>query len=98
MNRLVIIAALLLSMQLQPLQGFAAESGERDVTDPEAAKDLCLLYLVDCDMRVHSIQDKIEKLNEEIAKGTRVYTAEELRILQGKLKEASRILNILMDY
>ena len=99
MNRLaIIIPVLLASVLLYPVSGMAAESGKTEVSDPALQKDECLLYLVECDTRVHSIQDKIEKLNEEIAKGTKVYTNEELRLLREKLKAANRTLDLLLEY
>ena len=41
-------------------------------------KDECLLVSMNCAQSVDSIQMRIEKLNKEIAKGTDVYTREEL--------------------
>jgi hypothetical protein len=98
MKRLAIFSvALVAALFHYPLPGSAAESAPTEQAEPAPAKDECLLYLVQCDLRVHSIQDKIEKLNEEIAKGKKVYNPEELRLLQEKLREANRILNMLLD-
>lgn len=63
--------------------------------DIDKKKDLCLLITVECGHRAQSIQDKIERLKEEIAKGTTVYTPEELRSLKQKLDDVNKTLDFL---
>lgn len=63
--------------------------------DGNSQKDECLLASKGCKDQVDSIQQKIRKINNEIKKGKRVYSAEELKKLQQKLKEADDILNNL---
>ena len=58
-------------------------------------KDECLLVSMNCAQSVDSFQMRIEKLNKEIAKGTDVYTREELNILKRKLDEVSKDLEAL---
>lgn len=58
-------------------------------------KDQCLLASKNCMTEVDSIQKRIRKLNAEIKKGKRVYSVEELKKLEQKLKEASEILKTL---
>lgn len=58
-------------------------------------KDECLLASRNCMNQVDDIQQRIRKLNREIEKGTRVYTPQELKKLQDKLKETSDILRNL---
>ncbi|MBU5635753.1 hypothetical protein KOM00_03295 [Geomonas sp. Red69] len=58
-------------------------------------KDECLLASKNCMNQVDDIQQRIRKLNREIEKGTRVYTPQELKKLQDKLKEADDILRNL---
>ncbi|RII28758.1 MAG: hypothetical protein CXR31_02455 [Geobacter sp.] len=58
-------------------------------------KDQCLLASKSCMGEVSSIQQKMKKLNAEIKKGKKVYSAEELKKLQDKLKEAEDILDKL---
>lgn len=58
-------------------------------------KDECVLASRNCMNQVDDIQQRIRKLNREIEKGTRVYSAEELKKLQDKLKETSDILRNL---
>jgi peptidoglycan hydrolase CwlO-like protein len=59
-------------------------------------KDECLLASKDCANQVDSIQKKIKKLNAEIKKGTKVYTPEELKQLNAKLKETEKFLDEMM--
>lgn len=59
------------------------------------AKDECLLASKNCAHEVDSIQQKLKKLNAEIKKGKKVYSAEELKKLEQKLKEANEILESL---
>lgn len=61
------------------------------------AKDECLLISKNCGTEVDSIQKRIKKLNTEIKKGKRVYSAEELKKLEQKLKEADDILKSLEE-
>ncbi|WP_298437214.1 hypothetical protein [Geobacter sp.] len=56
-------------------------------------KDMCLLASRNCAMEVDTIQKKIKKLQAEIKKGKKVYSAEELKKLEQKLKEAHELLN-----
>jgi len=58
-------------------------------------KDECLLASKGCMNEVDSIQQKLKKLNAEIKKGTKVYSAEEIKKLELKLKEANEILRNL---
>jgi uncharacterized protein YlxW (UPF0749 family) len=59
-------------------------------------KDQCLLASKNCVNEVNSIQQKIRKLRGEIRKGKRVYSAEEIRKLEEKLKEAEELLDGLL--
>lgn len=68
---------------------FAAEMTKEE-------KDQCLLASKNCADEVDSIQKKMKKLNAEIKKGKKVYTADEIRKLQGKLKEAEDMLDVLL--
>ena len=60
-------------------------------------KDQCLLASKGCAGEADTIQQKIKKLNAEIKKGSKVYSAEEIKKLDTKLKEAERILDGLLD-
>jgi len=70
---------------------FAAEK-----TMTKAEKDQCLLISKNCANETMSIQQKIKKLQDEIKKGKRAYTADELKVLQNKLKETEDTLDKLL--
>jgi hypothetical protein len=59
-----------------------------------ANKDECLLVAMNCPPGGFSGQQKIDRLNTEISKGTDVYTEDELRVLKDKLDDAYRDSNI----
>lgn len=64
--------------------------------DEQCAKE-CEMLLRNCAQETDSLQQKIARLNKEIARGTVVYTVDELKTLEGKLKEANLILKNLME-
>lgn len=55
-------------------------------------KDQCLLASKGCAGEVDSIQKQVKKIQAEIKKGTKVYTAEELRTLEQKLKDVNAFI------
>lgn len=48
-----------------------------------------------CALEAETIQQKIQRLDAEVKKGEKKYSAEELKKLENKLKEANEILDIL---
>jgi len=60
-------------------------------------KDNCLLVAMNCANSVDSYQQRIERLDKEIAKGTDVYTQDELRVLGQKREDTIRELNTLIS-
>lgn len=68
-----------------------AYAEEKSMTKSE--KDQCLLISKECENEIMNIQQKIKKLQSEIKKGKRVYTADELKKLQYKLQEINSILD-----
>ncbi|GAM07766.1 hypothetical protein OR1_00035 [Geobacter sp. OR-1] len=68
---------------------FAAEQAKGD-------KNECLLISKECKTEVDSIQQKIKKLQAEIKKGKKVYSADELKKLDQKLKDADDMLDSMM--
>ncbi len=58
-----------------------------------ASKDECLLVAKNCPPDMAFVQNRIDRLNAEIAKGTDVYTPAELRVLNDKLNAAYEELN-----
>lgn len=61
------------------------------VKEPQVHKSECLLVAKNCP--TDSIQDRINRIQAEINKGTAVYTQDELRRLNQQLKEAEGTLN-----
>jgi len=61
-------------------------------------KDECVLASKNCKTEVDSIQQKIKKLDAEIQKGERVYSADELKKLHAKLSDANALLDDLMKH
>jgi len=59
-------------------------------------KDQCLLASKGCKDEVDTIQQKIKKLNAEIKKGTKTYSADEINTLKSKLHEAEDLLDNLL--
>jgi hypothetical protein len=47
----------------------------------------------ECALQAESIQEKIKRLDAEVAKGSKKYSADDLKQLQKKLKEANEILD-----
>ena len=71
-----------------PMTGFAADGN---------GKDACLLNSDNCPNRSMSIVEIIAKLKTEIAKGSSVYTGEELSTLKGKLSEYEVFMERMMS-
>lgn len=92
------VAAIIISLLPSVVPVLAEVTGTTEVTDQlTPQKDECLLAARNCGNSVISIQDKIERLKEEIAKGRAVYTREELNKLQQKLDEVNKTLDFLLD-
>jgi peptidoglycan hydrolase CwlO-like protein len=68
---------------------FAAEMSKEQ-------KDQCLLASKGCAGEVDTIQKKIKKLQAEIKKGTKTYSADDIKKLNAKLKEAEELLDLMM--
>ncbi len=88
MKRIVILlmAAFMMSASV-PV--FAAEMTKEQ-------KDQCLLASQECKNETDTIQKKIKKLQAEVKKGTKVYSADEIKKLNDKLKEAEALLDNLL--
>lgn len=90
--------AVFISLMLFAMTIMAEESSETVQSEKQfQQKDECLLLAKNCGNSVVSIQDKIGRLEEEIARGRAVYTVEELNILKQKLDEVSRTLDFLLQ-
>ena len=62
-------------------------------THQMANKDECVLVAKNCPPDYAYVQNRIDRLNAEIAKGTDVYTPAELKVLHDKLNAAYEELN-----
>ena len=77
---------------------YAEEAATDEPTEQQTQqKNECILLAISCGNSIISIQDKIELLKEEIAKGRKVYSPEELDRLRKKLDEVSKTLDFLLD-
>jgi len=85
----IVVMLMAVSMMAATVPVFAAEMTKEQ-------KDECLLASKGCKTEVDSLQTKIKKLNTEIKKGTKVYSAEDIKKLNAKLKEAEAMLDALM--
>lgn len=75
--------------QFEPKTGVQEQSADQ--------KDECLLVARNCPDEVDSVQQRIDKLQIEINKGTDVYTPDELNILRNKLDDASESLQNMIE-
>ncbi|ACM20917.1 hypothetical protein Geob_2566 [Geotalea daltonii FRC-32] len=62
----------------------AAEHGNMKMDTKEGVRQ--------CALQAESIQQKIKRLQSEVKKGNKNYSAEELKNLEDKLKEANKLL------
>lgn len=90
MKNIVVLMIAVFSMAAA-VPAFAAEM-------TKAQKDQCLLASKGCAGEADTIQQKIKKLQVEVKKGKKVYSADEIKKLNAKLKEAEDLLdNLLRD-
>jgi hypothetical protein len=89
---LVIIAALGLFGALPVL---AAEHEGMKMGSHEGMKMETPTGTRECALQAESIQEKIKRLDAEVAKGSKKYNANELKKLENKLREANDLLENL---
>jgi len=78
---LMLLAALMMSATVPAMAQMTKEE-----------KDMCLLATKNCLNQADSLQQRIRRIQGEIKKGKKVYSAEELKNLEQKLQEANDIL------
>lgn len=81
---IILLAAVMMSASIP---AFAQQTQEEKV--------ICQLASKNCLNQVDIIQKRVKKLNKEISKGTKTYSAEELKKLEQKLKETLEQLDKL---
>ncbi|HJV65197.1 MAG TPA: hypothetical protein VJ550_05665 [Geomonas sp.] len=86
MKRLT-IAALAAVLMLNTIPVFAQETPQE--------KYICELQAGNCLKRADLIQRKMKKIDSDIKKGKKTYSAEELKKIEDKLKELEQMLNNL---
>jgi len=79
---IMIMAALMLSTALP---AYAQQTPEEKV--------ICNLAAQNCLNKADILQKRIKKLNAEIKKGTKTYSAEDLKKIEQKLKETEELLD-----
>lgn len=87
-------AALALSLLLGTGPLSAAESTIKDELQLPK-KDQCLLFAKNCDDNAYVIQQRVDRLRNELFKGSSVYSNEELEILKRRLDEAQKALEFI---
>ena len=93
MKRIAILipaVAAVMMLNPSPARAFVSEESTYGTPDVSSAKDECLLVAMNCPESGKTIEQRIIKLQNEIARGTDVYTNAELRILINKLDEANK--------
>jgi hypothetical protein len=87
MNMKKLVVALLAVGLFGAMPVLAAEHEGMKMDTPTGTRE--------CALQAESIQQKIKRLDSEIAKGTKKYSVNELNKLELKLKEANNILDQL---
>ena len=67
------------------------------VQQQQGGKNECLLVASNCTGSVDTLTEKIDRFQNEINKGTSVYSNDELRTLQNNLNDAKKTLSDLMQ-
>lgn len=83
-STLVLLAAMMMSASIP---AFSQQTQEEKV--------ICQLAAKNCLNQVDILQKRVKKLNSEIKKGTKSYSAEDLKKLEQKLKETEELLDKL---
>lgn len=93
MKKTVIAVSMALSLLIAVLPALAAEESVGGTVQQSQQKDECMLLAMNCGDEVLSIQQRIDRLEGEIAKGSDVYSTEELQVLRKKLDAAYEEFN-----
>ena len=72
----------------KPVQADDRGLNDFGLKEQKSFKDECLLVARNCPSPDYRLQERINRLRDEIDRGTNVYTSEELRILRRKLEDA----------
>ena len=91
-NKIALLAAALMIMVVPVLADDLSAVPSREPETQQSGKDQCLIVAMNCGDRAMSVQNRIDKIQNEMNKGAGVYSAEELGILQRRLDDANREL------
>jgi hypothetical protein len=91
-KRITLLAAALMIVAVPVLADEGSMGGMRE-QGQQVEKNECLLVAMNCGNQVDTIQQRIDRLQKEISRGTDVYTSDELRRLNRELDEANKTLN-----
>lgn len=83
------VLLLLVAGLFTAVPAFAAEHEKKDAQMSKECVQRCVL-------QTETLQQKIERLQSEIAQGKKTYSAAELQKLENKLNEANYMLDSLM--
>jgi hypothetical protein len=88
----VLTAAIMACSEASVIGGAEAASAGGGRQEPDRTKDECLLVAVRCGDSFDTLQQRIDRLQNEISKGRAVYTPDELKTLRKKLDNARKTL------
>jgi len=94
MKKMCVLSVVTISALLVVVPVFSGEGagGELRGDGQEVKKDECLLLAKNCANETETIQERIERLHNEIRKGADVYTPEELNVLDRQLTDEYKYL------
>lgn len=97
MRRLaILVSAMLVSLLISVVPILSAENKlMNELLIPK--KDTCLLFAKNCQDNAYILQQRIERLQGEITKGSTVYTYDELNLLRQKLDETNKALEFVFS-
>jgi hypothetical protein len=96
---LIVISAVAASLLINAAAVLSADDymGTWSAPQQSQQKDECLLVAKNCSNEILPLQQRIDHLNAEIAKGTDVYTVDELNVLNRKLDEANKAMDFMRN-
>lgn len=90
------VSAAALSLLVATVPLIAAENSKKEeLLIPK--KDQCLLFAKNCDDNAYVIQQRIDRLRNEIQKGSSVYSNEELNILKKRLNDSEKAMEFIVN-
>src|SRR4051812_18414356 len=93
-KRMALLSASLMIFAAPVLADEGMPRGMHDNAGAFENKNECLLVAMNCGNSVDSIQQRIERIKKEIARGD-VYTNDEIRRLKDQLDEANRNFELI---